>query len=592
MTQGKPARSRRKKPGGAHPSLSLPDATTLFAVTSNFSLGQLFARGILLPPGIDQPDADWTGGGGVIDMVRARVPFTVAERIARQARNSYPIAVEVKQARPVTRLPGTEEAPVFECICLSDVRGILFRSQGEKERFIDIEFSNYAIPPIPMLVAPDAFEAAPTEAHANAAFGSAASPQLPSAPIDFTAEWTSRVRRIDCALGLIAWGLQECPGRPSWVEGLARAATGKKATGRPSYCERLIEHVLDPATQAASVADALLVAATSRMIKQPIESGWAPEEALSEIAGHARALVSEPRAVEEVSRWEARALSVLRSTAEPSSLADDAFLVQRAVLLQLLRGELGEGVGEPTRGVNERTGVEVDALAGALGAVRTGLRALPVRFKRDPGGDGYRRITFLGERFYDMLSAAQSGGRLVPGAGGLKSEYRRAHPLHGEWRFTLGETVIASLARSVEPAVERLYTMGRHLGIEFEESGDVGLRCERQTAAGGRRSVFMEVVPRRPAHLSMVRFVSPVMRIAGVGGRAKLSRELAVDLLRRNAAKDVNCRFAIDDDGTTVVVLVDQLLATLDDAEFTHHIDHVVEVAEGFALTSAVGEVH
>ena len=81
----------------------------------------------------------------------------------------------------------------------------------------------------------------------------------------------------------------------------------------------------------------------------------------------------------------------------------------------------------------------------------------------------------------------------------------------------------------------------------------------------------------------MVRFSSPALKAVSVGTK-KLSKEFLLDLLTKNANAEMNCRFAIEDDGK-VVVLVDQLLETLDDAEFRRHVAHVAQVADEFELS-------
>jgi len=82
----------------------------------------------------------------------------------------------------------------------------------------------------------------------------------------------------------------------------------------------------------------------------------------------------------------------------------------------------------------------------------------------------------------------------------------------------------------------------------------------------------------------MVRFSAPALTLLSVGPKPRLTRDLAFNLLKRNADPGMSCRFAINDRSTEVLVLVDQLLSTLDDAEFVHHIEHVAKVAADFKL--------
>ena len=79
-----------------------------------------------------------------------------------------------------------------------------------------------------------------------------------------------------------------------------------------------------------------------------------------------------------------------------------------------------------------------------------------------------------------------------------------------------------------------------------------------------------------------VRFVSPCMSLSTKTAMKKLTKARLLDLLRRNERDDLHCRFALSDSRKAVVVLVDQIVETMDRTELEMHINEVARIADEY----------
>jgi hypothetical protein len=169
--------------------------------------------------------------------------------------------------------------------------------------------------------------------------------------------------------------------------------------------------------------------------------------------------------------------------------------------------------------------------------------------------------------------------------------YRPIRTLQGEWIVTISSGEVARRVAEFDRGLERLLTMGRHLGFEFEEHGTSGLVTQVTRPNGHRRPVYLDLLQREQSSGAIVRFSSPMLNLVGLQSRARLPKEFLLDLLVRNSSPEMNCRFAIVDADSVIVALVDQLLATLDEAELKQHVQHVAQVADDFELSRGIDQV-
>lgn len=605
------SRAKKVKAGTNRPlfrrsSDSAPGTSQWFVLSSNFTVGPLLARGCLLPDALEG-DAVFASGARV-RLLRSTGPFPVewVDTLVASARNVIPIAIRLSPGREARRvnIPGYPHST--ECVCLSDVSGLCFRTEKELARFESLEFGNYDLATTGVQVGVDAtlFDGSPEPVNESAQgvpsprVDIPATPDaqvLPPEPVP-TREAADIVRTADCRSGLLAFLLTGSPGKRVWMQGVqALFATRPKGTAPRSWPEYIAGSALGIPIHAAAVDQALLSAVIDVLRNYPIENGWPAHQVLAEVtdAARIRAASREERVLRDLAIWSERAGSVLASRAEPQSLADDAFVLQRAVLLLLLRGDL-VGVDEDDAAQKGplRPGPQVLGAAGALAAFRTGLRAMPARYKAasDPQASS-RLLAYLGEVFVSML---QGGGQssLVPSS--LPSpviNYRSIRTLQGEWITTVESREVARIIANFDGGLERVLTMGRHLGFELEERGSEGLVTHVRQPDGRTQPVYLDLLYSERVGHAVVRFSAPTLKLVGMSSRSRLPKEFLLDLLMRNSDPDMNCRFAIVDEDSVIVVLVDQLLGTLDEAELKGHIHHVARVAAEFELTRGIGKL-
>lgn len=575
-------------------------------LTSNFTAGPLLARGALLPDALEGDAMSASDTSLRLRWSPGALPASWVSALVASARNVIPIAIRLRPGRAVRSLvlPGIPES--VEAICLSDAEGMVFRTEKERERFESLDFSNYDLTgaSISLGVEPSLFEGAVGDPNATPGAEAPQAQEAAGSPADIgsRSETSSgindairAVRSADCLTGLLAFLLTGSPGRRPWMKGVQRVFTKKAKGPATSWPERIANAALGRPLDASTAEKALLNGIVDVLRRYPVEGGWPGEQALAEMAAQAKSRLEsqDERAGGDLDRWAARANDVLTSKAEPQSLADDGFVLQRAALLLLLRGDLdGLAGGEVKPTGAQHPGPLVRGTAGALAAMRTGLRAMPARYKTaSDTSTPAHWLEYLGEVFIALLQTANPPA-LVPSHLPIPTvTYRPIRTLQGEWIASIASKEVARTSVDVDRGLERLLAMGQHLGFEFQEYGDDGLLASVSSEDGRTRPVYLELIRTDHGSGPMVRFSAPALKVMGVGSRPRLTRDLAFDLLKRNADPHMNCRFAINDDATEVLVLVDQLLATLDEAEFRQHIQHVAKVAQDFELSLNVGSV-
>jgi hypothetical protein len=589
-------KARVRKPKSTEPSLfgpesvSDPNAEPQLILTSSFAIGPLLSRGCLL--GLNESPGEPHLFSPMLQS-RAPLPASWVDVIVSTARNVIPIAIQLRPNKSVRNIALGDAKIGVDAVCLSDVAALLFRNEKELVRFSSLEFGNYSIDSarIPVRVDARAFSNPNAERPADPDSDAVQESRDQSGgPVEENAQVLSAVRRADSLAGFTTYLLSSSPGRHSWMRGVQAVAHGQpKWSDEASWAERLAAVICGGILAPCDVDSALLAATVDVIFNLPVEDGWPAEKVLSEVRRLALTHIGAENttATRDIELWTERARDVLNAKTEPSSLSDDAHVTQRSVLLLLLRGDVDAiATDRRSSGGRLRPGPNVVGLASALAAYRSGARALPASCKSGPPGEASGRlIRYVGEIFAGLL-AGDSKSLFPSGIPRAKVAYRRIATLQGEWVTTVNERELSRIPASFDTGLERLLTMGRHLGFDFVEHGDTGLETDVTQANGKQRPVYVKVLKAEAAS-SIVRFSSPTLELKGVNSRSRLPKEFLLNLLVRNADPDMNCRFAVDDEEGLVVVLVDQLLGTLDEAEFRQHVQHVADVASKFEMSRA-----
>lgn len=567
---------------------------TVVVLSTNFTIGPLFSRGCLLPPAVEDPEYPSGSQWRTLQRAKGAIPRAWSEAIAQGARNVFPIGVRLKRGRDVRCIPIDGGKVAIDAIGLADVERLLFRSQSELERFSGLEFSNYDSSDVGRLAAVEvsAFEAVDPTPQDKASrpvtedsppvaneHNELVQPEVPASVRD-------AVRLADCRTAIVAFLFTSSPGKPAWMREIEMLGSRKRGQSGGTWPGAVISAMTGEIPGLPPVERALLMAAVSRLRQLPLEAGWPAELLLREVSEDAiGALRSDghesSRDCDAVELWRSRAADVLSSRAEPHSMSDDAFQLQRALLFLLLRGDL-ESMGEPVTGRvgGIGPGPTVQGIAGLLAAYRTGVRSMPSRYKKSTAGSP-KWLEYLGDAFMAFAGSAGTQG-IIPAELPLpRAKYRTVRALQGEWIVSLGREEIARVPLVVDPALERLLAIGRQLGFDFQEHGEEQLVAIVPQPNNRSREVYVQILSGTDAGGQMVRFYTKPLATSLPARNKKPSRETAVRLLELNAAPNMACRFAIDSN-SEVVVLADQLLATLDDDEFRHHVAHVADIAGRF----------
>ena len=582
------------------------NGSPVVVLSSNFSIGPLLARGALLPDAYEGDTFSGLAGTDRLRWARGALPAAWVAALVESARNVIPIAIRLRLGRGVRRLAIPGYPDKIDGVCASDVAGMFFRTEKERRRFESVEFSNYDVAGVSMRFGVDAllFESTVDErrdrvedlVQAVGAPDYGVGGDVARAAAARADDVSRAVRAADSVTGLLAFLLTASPGRRIWMQGVQRLFAKKVKGPATSWPERLTSGMLGNPIDASTIERALLTGIVDVMARYPVEDGWPAEEVLAEVTAEATGRIGpeDEGAVEDLERWASRAGDVLASRAQPQSLADDGFILQRASLLLLLRGDLESLARGETEGIGPRyPGALVRGTASALAALRTGLRAMPARYKRaaDSGAPGHW-LAYLGEVFVALLQTAKRPRLLPPECPVPTVTYRSIRPLQGEWIVSIASREVSRTPVAVDHGLERLLAMGQHLGFEFQEHGDNGLVTTVSFGDAAKRPVYLELIRIGHGGGPMVRFSAPALKVVSVGSRRRrITRDVAFDLLKRNADPGMNCRFAVNENVTEVLVLVDQLLATLDEAEFLQHVKQVARAAEDFELTQNVGTV-
>jgi hypothetical protein len=335
--------------------------------------------------------------------------------------------VRLKRGHGVRQISVDGVGVAIDAIGLGDVERLLFRSQSELERFSGLDFSNYDSSDVGRLAAVEAsaFEGGDAASQDKASRPAAeAAPPITDERNELTqsrvpASVRDAVRLADCRTAIAAFLFTSSPGKSAWMRGIEALGSRKHGQSGETWPGAVISAVIGEIPALPPVERTLLTAAVSRLRRLPLEEGWPAELLLRQVSEDAierlqREVSDSSRDCDAVAVWRSRAAEVLSSRAEPQSMADDAFLLQRALLFLLLRGDLDSMCERvPGRVTRLGPGPTVQGIAGLLAAYRTGIRAMPTRYKKSSTGS-LTWLEYLGDVFIRFVGSTVNQGIVPP----------------------------------------------------------------------------------------------------------------------------------------------------------------------------------
>jgi len=567
-----------------------------FVLSSNWAIGGLLSRGALVAPALSEQ----TGSpffdddhGDMLLASRGGLPSAWCDDVRKTSRNSFPIALEISlehvHLSETQGLSSIGLENVIQLVFETDEEATLFTNQG----FEDWNLDEFGIPytvdasifgdGTPLVVAP--------------------APQKPQGAL---ADHRSSIERADGWAALLAIAPRVLPGKGKWITALEALFNDSEPLDDVQYrwlaaVKSGIEQ--DSETKYASLEEALLSVTTLIATTEYGHSvGWPATEILDRIISETEKV--HPAALDDEHavawrKWGDRCKNILNGTEEPFDMLDAHRIPHRAVLFLLLRERVDAIIGMKSRNSALRVGPQVRALAALMAACRTGLRRLPVKLKLPHGGGQPRTwLNHLGRRFLTVHELPE--GREDRSPGRISSKYRSIGVLQGEWVFQEGRKELFRVARETDSDLVRIHAMGASMGYVFDESDDKGLKTTFEWKNGRSQTVYVELMEpvREPGRF--IRFWSPALSLAParkVNSPAWPTAKLKglkiqglVHLLEMNAEAGMKCRYAIDREKQAVIVLVDQILSTLDEQEFRQHLEHVASVADGYERAMGVDD--
>lgn len=573
-------------------------AAKVYVASSNWSIGSFLARGAMMCPALGEETGCTFFDNehpGTLLVSKGGIPSAWCEGIRKGAKNAYPIAVEMK--REAAQSLSTDDPCLG--VSLLEVERLVFESQRDADLLLGQGFSEWDLEELglPWGVEPGIFGE-------GKALSSKAADEIASLVGEKDEGGLAAADGLAAAIAIMPSAL---PGRATWMSLYEQAWLGKLTDeGREARWMRAMLSGARPEYDAeeSTIEEALLAATSHLLVTQYGTSvGWPATEVLEAVVLKTKSCC-EPEELKKGSTildgWAKRCLEILGARSDPPNLLDQGQIPMRAVLLLLLRGNV-EAILSGSEGTGVlRIGQEVKALAAVLASFRAGLRHVPYRLKVGGSeGRGIDLVGALGERFLAELKSEKA----LPQKGKsseVSVKYRRIGVLSGEWVVKRGSAELLRKTRDVNPELRRAYTMGLSLGYDLEEYGEEGLTTRFEWGDGRAQPVYIELLKASEAKDTTLRFWSPALSVAPrrnpktptwpTSKLKALKIDGLVELLEKNAQPGMRCRYGIDRSRQAVVVIVDQLLSTLDEEEFRQHLEHVAAVADEYERQLGVDE--
>lgn len=272
----------------------------------------------------------------------------------------------------------------------------------------------------------------------------------------------------------------------------------------------------------------------------------------------------------EIINWIDYVERTLKSEIEVNKnmFSNDGNIYLRGVLLFLLRPSI-ERLEKTVNSSLSPSG-EVLSVAAILCGFMTGLERLDSNYKFD--GD-YRKFNRFTRSMLDSLWC--------------KSDYSIREVTERTnnsllYIYELNNELLTKVTASQNIILARILTKARHLQYEltYDYENDT-LSYEFLFENGRKQKIYIEVIEPIAVGHEVIRFISPCMDLSGSKAR-RLTKDVAIDFLKRNCEDSTYCSFAISKEREAIVVEATQIVSTMDDDEFKHLIKHVASVADDY----------
>lgn len=264
----------------------------------------------------------------------------------------------------------------------------------------------------------------------------------------------------------------------------------------------------------------------------------------------------------QILTWCSFTKRLLNGDEEVRQLTDAGSIVQRAVLLFLMRPE--QQRFRKIQGSNINPGSRVYMLASVFMGYFVGLQRMESILKQ------------TGRRYFEFVAHFIKQQR----RDGRSERVTLMQPRDGRGEFAVlhGELELAKFEIKLSDSLQQVFHQIKRIGLQSHYNFiDQEVCCSISDRGGVDVKIGLVA---DPLYGETLRFYSECTRIPRA---TEQLGQLAIMLLKRNALPGIHGRFAIARGGRHIIYVQDQLLDTMDRSELETHIRHVAEVTARFS---------
>lgn len=441
------------------------------------------------------------------------------------------------------------------------VKAIHFLNERDYKNFVSRPYENVMYDSVPLTVNEDVFKQSLSLVDINESIQNVKT---------HNKELLGQIsHKVDSYIGAVNLFMLNVPSKEEWFQLSLALITGKETISK----DNLVSVVLP-----SDLEISLFNNAFELMLNTDACKGWQPKNILNELYLSIDKDSYSKESIHQFEEWHRYCEAVLENQKQVRGLSDENMIAGRAILLLLLR----EGSEDLKSSVHSSLapGKQVLALANLLAGARIGYLGLPSETKMAFANSIYLS-NLKSDMFNSRWNASDCKQELFEGDPELLIEKDR------------DETDIYKLNWYGKPVIQGRYEgcpelklvkykaeiLGKHLKYESEIES---LSYVWLLDNGRTQKVYVSVGNVSQHGYKSIRFWSPCFDFEKVKMTKEEKNKLLYNTLVENGKDFMSCRFALNDKGNLMQVIVDQLLDTLDGDELKHGLEHVATIADRF----------
>jgi len=269
----------------------------------------------------------------------------------------------------------------------------------------------------------------------------------------------------------------------------------------------------------------------------------------------------------EVAEWLVYVKRVLDTDIEVPILSDDGDLFKRAILLFLLRPNLSRLKGSVNSSISP--GPIVLSIATFFAGYTDGLCRLETEYKGYYEEFNKFTKSLIGS-LWNLSEVTMNISGLPPSDTSLSLVYE------------LNQQALLQVPVQKIIILERVLELAKSVGCELSYNNDMQELLYRFNLEGERHQiVYIEMMNLQGGGLDVIKLVSPCLNLSGSKLKA-LTKNVAVDFLKRNSSDSMLCSFAFNDKRQAIVAQSLQVVNILSGDDFMILLKHVAVIADEY----------